>query len=116
MAARGGSGRDVSEAGRGADMRRVRALWMRLLGSLGFGLRSEAVDADVRAELESHVQLQAAEYERRGLSPAQARRRALLESGGITRAAESVRMEYGLPWLENFLADVRYAVRGLVAR
>jgi predicted permease len=98
-------------------MRRVRALWIRLIGSLGFrGSSLESTDDDLRAELESHLEMQAAEYVRRGMSREHARRQALLDSGGVTRAAEATRSIYAFAWLENALADVRYALRGFAAR
>jgi len=98
-------------------MRRLRALAIRLAGSLGFrGTRPEASDAELRSELESHIAMQTADYISRGMSPDDARRQALLDSGGVARAAEDIRSVYGFLWLENVLADVRYAIRGLVAR
>jgi predicted permease len=47
------------------------------------------------------------------MSTEEARRQAVLESGGIIQAAEAVRAQRGLPVLENFAADVRYALRAL---
>ena len=44
---------------------------------------------------------------------AEARRQALLASGGLTQAAEAVRERRGLPWLESLAADLRYGVRSL---
>ncbi len=70
-------------------------------------------DAELRAELENHLDLEAAEYIRRGVDPDEARRRARLASGGVTQGAEAVRDQRGLPWLENLAADLRYAVRAL---
>ncbi len=50
---------------------------------------------------------------RRGMSPEEARRQAILASGGLAAATESVRDQRGLPWLENVGADFRYAIRAL---
>ena len=47
------------------------------------------------------------------MTPAEARRKALLASGGMTQAAEAVRDQRGLPWLESLAADLRYAFRTL---
>jgi predicted permease len=47
------------------------------------------------------------------MSPAEARRQALLASGGLTQAAEAVRAQRGLPWIESIGADLKYAVRAL---
>jgi predicted permease len=68
-------------------------------------------DAELRAEMEAHLQMEIAEHVRRGVPPAEARRRALAASGGLTQAAERVREQRGLPWIEGTAADVRYAVR-----
>ena len=70
-------------------------------------------DDDLRDELQSHVEMQTADYVRRGLLPEEARRRALIESGGVAAAAEAVRDQRGLPWLESIAADTRYAFRSL---
>src|SRR6266540_2827809 len=51
-----------------------------------------------------------AENVRRGMPPGEARRQALLASGGLTQAAEAVRDRRGLPWLESITADLRYAL------
>jgi predicted permease len=70
-------------------------------------------DDDLRDELQAHLEMETAENVRRGMRPEEARRRALLASGGLTQAAEAVRDQRGLPWLESIAADVRYAVRAL---
>ncbi len=57
--------------------------------------------------------MEIAENIRRGMDPEEARRQALLASGGLTQAAESVRDQRRLPWIESLAADVRYAVRAL---
>ncbi|HEX8452297.1 MAG TPA: ABC transporter permease [Longimicrobium sp.] len=68
-------------------------------------------DDDLRAEMEAHLQMETDENVRRGMTPAEARRRALIASGGLTQAVESVREQRGLPWIEGLAADLRYAVR-----
>ncbi|MBI4885822.1 MAG: ABC transporter permease [Acidobacteria bacterium] len=57
--------------------------------------------------------METAEYIRRGMPPAAARRRAQLASGGLTQAAESDRAPRGLPWFDSVIADIRYALRAL---
>ena len=95
-------------------MRWLRALAIRLAGSFGFPLSApEASDDDIRSELQSHVALETAENIRRGMSPTQARRQALVANAGLTNAAESMRQQYRFVWLEQAWSDVRYAVRGL---
>jgi predicted permease len=48
-----------------------------------------------------------------GMSPEEARRRALLALGGIDQAKEKYRDRRGLPRLESLLRDLRYGVRTL---
>ncbi|HKV74836.1 MAG TPA: permease prefix domain 1-containing protein, partial [Gemmatimonadales bacterium] len=45
-------------------------------------------DGDLRAELNSHIEMETAENIRRGMPPEAARREAMLVSGGLTQAAE----------------------------
>jgi putative ABC transport system permease protein len=70
-------------------------------------------DDDLREELEAHLEMETAEYVRRGMRPEEARRKARLMSGGMTVAAEAVRDQRGLPWIESVVADVKYAFRAL---
>jgi predicted permease len=90
-------------------MRQLRALLARLAGVF----TKNRADDDLKEELQSHLAMETAEYVRRGLAPDEARRRALLASGGLTQAAEAVRDQRGLPWLESVVADIRYALRTL---
>ena len=90
-------------------MRYLRAALRRLAGVFS-GHRQ---DDELREELESHLELETAEYVRRGMSPDAARRQARLASGGLTQAAEAVRDQRGLPWLESLAADLRFALRTL---
>src|SRR5215831_10834264 len=111
MASDGRPHRRLSHAAtrRGDSMRHLRAALARVVGFF-VGQRA---DADLRDELEAHLEMETAENIRRGLPPDEARRRARLASGGLTTAAEAVRAQRGLPWIESILADVRYAVRSL---
>src|SRR5512144_224478 len=101
--------RRLSRAATGGPMRYVRAALRRLVGVFT-GYRA---DDDLREELQAHLDMETAENIRRGLPPADARRQAPLASGGLTRAAESVRDRRGLPWIEHLATDVRYALRTL---
>src|SRR5689334_1320899 len=79
-----------------------------------FGLfTSRPGDDDLRDELEAHLEMATAENIRRGMKPEDARRQALLAAGGMTQAAESVRAQRGIPWVESIVADLRYALRTL---
>jgi putative ABC transport system permease protein len=90
-------------------MRFFRAAFARIAGVF----TGQQADDDVRHELESHIEIEAAENVRRGMQPDEARRQAMLASGGLTQAVEAVRDQRGLPWLESIVADVRYATRAL---
>ena len=68
-------------------------------------------DEELRAEMEAHLDMATAENIRRGMPPDEARRKAVLATGGLTQAAESVRAQRGVPSVESVVADIRYAVR-----
>jgi predicted permease len=67
----------------------------------------------LRAEIEEHVALQTEENLRAGLTPQEARRRALLKFGGVEGMKEAYREQKGLPLLETLLLDTRHAMRRL---
>ena len=90
-------------------MRYVRAALRRLLGVF----TKNRADDDLRVELQAHLEMETAENIRRGMQPDEARRQALLAAGGLTQAAEAVRDQRGLPWIESVAADIRYALRAL---
>ena len=90
-------------------MRHIRAALARIAGMFA-GPRA---DADLWDELQSHLDIATAENIRRGMHPTEARRQAMLASGGLTRGAEAVRAQRGLPWLESIAADIRHALRAL---
>jgi hypothetical protein len=77
---------------------------------------ADRADARVREELESHLAIATDEWIRRGLSPQEARRRALLETGRIGSGIEAVREQRGIAWLEALLSDLRHAIRALRLR
>jgi hypothetical protein len=90
-------------------MRSLRVALSRLAGAF----RGRRAESELDEELAAHLEMEIEENVRRGMTPDEARRRALMHSGGLTRAAEAVRDQRGLPWLESFGSDVRYAMRAL---
>ncbi|HET9702553.1 MAG TPA: ABC transporter permease [Vicinamibacterales bacterium] len=90
-------------------IRHLRAWLARVAGFLAPD-RGEREFAD---ELQSHIELQTDDHIRAGISPAEARRRALARMGSVAAVAEAHRDRRGLPHLESLLQDARYAVRGL---
>ncbi len=73
--------------------------------------RRGKLDADLEEELRAHIELAAEENRRNGLSESQARTAALRSFGGITQTRESYRIQRGLPWLDELMQDVRFAIR-----
>ncbi|HEX6133812.1 MAG TPA: ABC transporter permease [Longimicrobiales bacterium] len=90
-------------------MRRVRTALERIRGMF----TGHRADAELREEMAAHLAMETEENIRRGMAPAEARRRALLSAGGLLQAEEAVRDQRGLPWLEAMVADLRYALRTL---
>ena len=68
---------------------------------------------DPGIEFEHHIALQAAEYERAGMPPGEARRAAILKFGAVESMKESYRDQRSLPFFETILQDLRYAARTL---
>ena len=85
----------------------------RFLSRLSGSTTSRHDEARLREELEAHLQMQAAENVRAGLSPEEARRQAVLKFGPIEAIKGSYRDEQRLPVVDDFLQDVRYACRQL---
>ncbi|HXJ04495.1 MAG TPA: ABC transporter permease [Candidatus Acidoferrum sp.] len=70
-------------------------------------------DQEFARELDSHLELLTEENVRRGMPAEEARRAARLRLGGLTQLKETNRELQGLPFLETFLQDARYAMRML---
>jgi putative ABC transport system permease protein len=68
---------------------------------------------DLELEVSAWVDELAARYEAAGASPAEARRRALIETGGVRHVKEAVRDARIGAALDACLRDARYAWRGL---
>ena len=89
-------------------MKSLRRFFARVL-NLG---TTQAQDERLREEIEGHIALQTQENIRAGLSPVEARRQAMLKFGGVEGIKQEYRAKRGLPLVENFLQDVRFAIRG----
>jgi putative ABC transport system permease protein len=68
-------------------------------------------DADLREQMEFHLQEQVEENIARGMSAEEARRQAYLRLGNRQRVHEAVWEAGGLKWLEDLWRDVCYAMR-----
>jgi len=76
--------------------------------------RKAPLDRDLDAEMASHLAFAVEENLRRGLSPQEASRQALVRFGGVAQARERHREARGLPALEVLLQDLRYTLRTLL--
>jgi predicted permease len=85
---------------------RAAALWRNLT-------RSELVERDLDAELHATFDLLVDEKTRAGMGPADARRAAAIELGGLEAVKEQVRDVRAGASLDSVLQDVRYAARTL---
>jgi predicted permease len=68
-------------------------------------------DTRLREEIDDYVAFETEANLRRGMPPAEARRRALLTFGSIETFKEQYRDQQGVPALEHLLQDVRIALR-----
>ena len=69
------------------------------------------LDADLDREMAEHLQLATEENLRRGMSPEEARRQALIRFGGLEQAKENHRDARALPFFDALAQDLRYALR-----
>ena len=88
-------------------MRAIRTFLSRVSGIS----QKERRDRELAEELESHLEMQIEDNIRAGMTPEQARRDALLKSGGLEPAKEACRDRRGLPVLETAMRDLRHAAR-----
>jgi putative ABC transport system permease protein len=91
-------------------MSRLRGRFLRL-GGLFYKERS---DREFAQEMESHLHMHIDDNLRSGMTPEQARRHALIKLGGLTQAQENYRDRRGIPALETFAQDLRFALRMLL--
>jgi macrolide transport system ATP-binding/permease protein len=89
-------------------MKALRRLVRRLTG-----LFSGSDEDRLRFEVEEHIALLTDEFIRAGMSPGEARRRAVLKFGSVEAIKEDYRDQAGLPLLDNLRRDVKFALRQL---
>ncbi len=75
--------------------------------------RRRRVEGDLEEELQFHLEHKIEEGIAEGLSPEEARYRALRAMGGLDQRKEEMRDMRRLHWLTDFVDDVRYAFRSL---
>jgi len=85
----------------------------RAMTRLGAFFRSEPLDWDLEEEVASHIAMATEDNIRSGMTPEEARRKAMVKFGGVEQAKERQRESRGLPGLETLLQDLRYTMRTL---
>lgn len=75
--------------------------------------RNAQDDQELDAEMAAHVELATEENLQSGMTPAEARRQALVRFGGAEQAKERHRDARGLLFLETLLQDLRFSLRML---
>jgi len=84
-----------------------------LLSRLRAFFQKERLDDEFSEELASHIELLAAENEKAGMTPEEARRVARMRIGGREALREVHSETQGLPILEHLQRDFRYTLRSL---
>ena len=90
-------------------MRHVRA-WLRRLAGI---LDRDRQDRELEAEIESHLQMHVDDNLRAGMTPAAARRDAVIRLGGVEQVKQQYRDRRRVPVLEPLVQDVRFGLRVL---
>jgi macrolide transport system ATP-binding/permease protein len=90
-------------------VKRLRAWVLRLAGMLPNAQR----ERELADEIEGHLQMHIDDNIRRGMTPELARRDAILKLGGVESTKQAYRERRTVPFLENLLRDVRFAIRQL---
>jgi predicted permease len=90
------------------------SLWRQLTRGLRVLFDRPAADRDLADELSHYLDESTADHARRGLSPSDARRAALLDLGGATAVRDRVRSAGWESAVDSLAADFRYAVRRLI--
>lgn len=75
--------------------------------------RGRKLDADLDEEFHVHIEFAVEENLKSGMTPQEARTKALREFGGVIQAKEQYRIQRGLPFLEILIRDFRFGFRQL---
>ena len=86
-------------------------LLKRLLARLRNLASRQSDDQRFLEEMEEHLSRQTEENLRSGMTPAQARREAVLKFGAVEAIREQYHAEKSLPFVESVVQDVRYSLR-----
>ena len=86
-------------------------MFRKLFHRLRMSWRRRKIEHEMDAEMRFHLEMEAAENRRRGMSEEEARRAALLSFGGVEQTKEAYRDISRFRRLEEFRQDVRYGAR-----
>ena len=89
-------------------------LLTRVVQAVRLARQRSRLNDDVQRELAFHVQMEIDARIRAGMSPAEARRTALCDFGGVDRVQEEVRDVRGATFWDDLRQDARYGVRMLL--
>ena len=76
-------------------------------------VRANRLERELGDEVRAHLELAEHDAIARGLDPAEARRDALRQFGGIEQMKEAHRDDRSVRWIENLIKDVRYGLASL---
>src|SRR5438094_1039647 len=91
----------------------MRESWRIFIRRLAALFRRRGLEADLDAELRSHLEMAVELNLRKGMSAEDARREALRSFGGVEQTKENYRDQRGLPMIETTLQDLRFGLRML---
>lgn len=75
--------------------------------------RRDRIEAEMKAEMQAHLEGLSERNRAAGMTPDEARHAAMREFGGLAQFAEQARDEQRSLWAEQLVQDLRYAVRSL---
>ena len=87
--------------------------WREALQRVASFLHRQQRDTELDAEISANLEFAVEENRKHGMTADEARRRALIQFGGVAQAKEQHRAARGLPWLEVLLQDLRFTFRTL---
>jgi len=87
---------------------------------IGYSLRSftgrRRQEREMNEEVRYHIEMETQRNIQAGLRPEEARRRAVIQFGGLEAHKDSVRDERGTRWFDDGWKDIRFAARSLRRR
>ena len=86
--------------------------WRKFLRRELFWGRSRA-DREWREEMDANIEIATDAFVAQGLTPLEARQKALKQAGNLIARREEIYQMNGIGWLDSLSSDLRYALRGL---